>query len=142
MGMIPILLAPACVAACCLQVAVLFRANPNVGPRGRDRQALDSSQNSFVGNGPVIWAHEARIFQIAHPPNAGPIVARVNQARGLRRAYTLWRMLRCRALSRFRAVVSNLRWHASISPKQKPGCTLDRPRPRQRASPAVFSSER
>src|SRR5439155_18702208 len=79
--MVAVLLAAARVAAGRLQMAGRDRANPDVGPRGRDRERFDALQLDAIGDGPAGRADVAKTILPADAANAAhPRVVHVAEA--------------------------------------------------------------
>ena len=68
-GVVAVLLAPFGIAARRLQMTALVRADPDVGPRGRDRQRLDACNGRGIGCAPQ---HVAVRESFAHTPAPDP----------------------------------------------------------------------
>jgi hypothetical protein len=76
---IAVLLAPACVAARRLDVAVVVRANPDLRPRRRDGQTLDSLQRLGIVHGPPAVVEVRKAVTIPAAAKARPFVIGIPQ---------------------------------------------------------------
>jgi hypothetical protein len=81
---IAVLLAAARVAPGRLHVAARIGADPDVGPRRRDRERVDALNLRAIGDGAAARVDIAESAQAAQPPDAGrALIADVAQAGGL-----------------------------------------------------------
>ena len=83
-GVVAVLLAPACVAAGGLQMAVRQRADPDVGIGRRNRQAADARQLALVDQQAAVGPLVAERRAAPHAPMARHRVADVDEAGGHR----------------------------------------------------------
>src|SRR5262249_54129831 len=79
-GVVEVLLAAAGVAAGGLQMAVGPRADPDLGPGGRDRQRLDAAERFGVVDVLALGPAVAETAAGANPANPGAVVEVVAQS--------------------------------------------------------------